>query len=103
MIESPVFHKSAMGERWMTALGHKPAYLSPRRPGGMSAVPAIVSDCCIAAKEVRCHERTKTPSTRSASLTYFLFMSHNMLAGHLLLLDDAFRYFPMRDFTFEQD
>ena len=34
---------------------HKPAYLSPRRAGGMSAMPAIVSDFCIAAKEVRCH------------------------------------------------
>ena len=28
----------------MSAAGHKPAYLSPRRAGGMSAMPAIVSD-----------------------------------------------------------
>jgi hypothetical protein len=27
-------------------MGHKPAYLSPRRAGGMSAMPARVSEFC---------------------------------------------------------
>ena len=30
----------------MAEMGHKPAYPSARRAGGMSAMPAIVSDFC---------------------------------------------------------
>jgi hypothetical protein len=42
---------------FMSQLGHKPAYLSPRRAGGMSAMLAIgVGFCCTAAKEVQCHD-----------------------------------------------
>ena len=34
----------ASAVRFMAEMGHKPAYLSPRRAGGMSAMPARVSD-----------------------------------------------------------
>ena len=34
----------ASAARFMAEMGHKPAYLSPRRAGGMSAMPTIVSD-----------------------------------------------------------
>src|SRR6516164_6574479 len=34
--------------RFMAEMGHKPAYLSPRRAGGMSAMLARVSEFCAA-------------------------------------------------------
>jgi hypothetical protein len=34
----------ASAARFMAEMGHKPAYMSPRRADGMSVMPAIVSD-----------------------------------------------------------
>jgi len=43
----------------LSEMGHKPAYLRPRRAGGMSAMPARVSDFAAPQrKKCKCQERT---------------------------------------------
>ena len=65
VLENCIFYISAMYE-FLHSLGHKPAYLSPRRAGGMSAMPTIVSDFA-ALQRRKCSAKTVVIATQQFS------------------------------------